>query len=450
MTCDEAIRAIEAMLDGEIQSDERFQLEAHLAGCEACRREVEERRAFSDRLGRSLHEALGAAVPKARPVVRPPGRVPWMRVAAVLLVGVLVGYAGTTSRLFQATPAEAREVANLLALKDGCESRERVLASNLETAARTLDGQVARAPEGAVRSVCAMSVANAAYGLASATPVDLPVEPEQRARFVARQLSSPDWSERGRAVKALKALSADDVRHLKDRVVLLNCANRDIVELMALSADPPSVPAIDFSVEAQDRVVRFVQYRDGRVRVERAGAAPGAPEVYEAANVIEFRALHPVVATNLRLRGVDGDVIVGDVRQRSLAVAPRPAADLPMVVWGAPSAESGPTKAMAYQALVTDLVRSGLGSEDALNRAREIVDRMSAVDGSPGAAVRVDPAQVEVHLTIVRHWAQGRLLEERGRLQENVALLQRRLAETERRLAYVRQAQAILVESAKR
>jgi len=450
VTCDESIRAIEAMLDGEIQGDERFELEAHLAGCESCRREVEERRAFSDRLGRSLHEALGSAAPKARPVVRPPGRVPWMRVAAVLLVGVLVGYAGTKSRLFQATPAEAREVANLLALKDGYESRERALNSNLETAARTLDGQVARAPEGAVRSVCAMSVANAAYGMAGSEPVDLPAEPEQRWRYVARMLSSQDWSERGQAVSALKRLSSDDVKHLKERAVLLNSANRDVVELMALLADPPKEPAIDVSVESQDRVVRLIQYSDGRIRVERAGAAPGAPEVYEAANVIEFRALHPIVATNLRLRGVDGDIMVGGVRQRSLAVAPRPSADLPMVVWGAPSAESGPTKAMAYQALVTDLVRSGVGSEDALRRAGEIVARMSAMEGAPSVAVRVDPAQVEIHLTIVRHWNQGRLLEERGRLQENLAEMQRRLAETERRLAYVRQAQAILVESEKR
>lgn len=443
MTCDEAIRAIEAMLDGEIESGERFQLEAHLAGCEACRREVEERRAFSDRLGRSLHEALGAAAPKARPVVRPPTRVPWMRIAAVLLVGVIVGYAGTTSRLFQATPAEARDVANLLALKDGYEREERSLASRLEKAAGALDHQVSRTREGALRDVGSIGVANAAMGLAGREPMALPQEPAQRGPYVARKLSSPDWAVRGQAVKAMRTLSAGEMSQLKEKVVLLNGANRDLVELVALSIDPPSEPAIDVSVEAQNLKTRFVQYRDGRVRVERAGA--GGPEVYEAANVIEFRGAHPVVTANLRLQGVDGDVVVGGVRQKSAAVSSRPAAYAPAVLWGTPAGSSErAVMAMTYQALVTDLARSGLKSEEAESRATQIVDLIRAGSGVPSAAVRADPARVEIHLTAVRLWDRTRLVAERERLQEEVALLRQHLAENERRLDYVRTAQETL------
>ncbi|HTF56832.1 MAG TPA: hypothetical protein VK661_06335, partial [Planctomycetota bacterium] len=298
---------------------------------------------------------------------------------------------------------------------------------------------------------CAMRLANVANGLASTTPMVLPAESDQRTQYVLRMLSSQDWSERGQAVKALQKLSPDDVKHLKERAVLLNSANRDLVELMALSADPPSEHAIDLSVEDQNRIVRFIQFLDGRVRVERAGASPEAPEVYQAANVIEFRALHPVVATNLRLRGVDGDVMVGGVRQKNSAVAPRPSADLQVVVWGASDAMSGDAmKAMSYQALVTDLAHSGLKSEDAEKRAWQIVDRNPIVEWASRSAVRVDPAQVEIHFTIVRRWNPDRLQVERKLLQEQVALLEQRLAEGDRRLAYIRQAQAILVESAKR
>ena len=79
MTCDEAVRAIEAMLDREIDDDERMQLEAHLAECETCRRETEDRRAFPDRIGRDLNDAFPPSTRATPRIVIRPRRSNWVR-----------------------------------------------------------------------------------------------------------------------------------------------------------------------------------------------------------------------------------------------------------------------------------------------------------------------------------------------------------------------------------
>src|SRR5688572_21615019 len=153
VTCDEAVRAIEAMLDREIEDDERLQLEAHLAGCEACRRETDERRAFSERLGRDLQEAFRPPAAVERRIVFRPRRFPWIRAAAVVLVGVAVGYIGSASGFFSPATAEAREVAKLSALKDAYETRDRELALRVEREATILDRRAAQTPDGPRRDL---------------------------------------------------------------------------------------------------------------------------------------------------------------------------------------------------------------------------------------------------------------------------------------------------------
>src|SRR5207245_1063168 len=48
MTCDEVRPALDALVDGELAREEERVLRGHLAGCAACARELEERRAFSE------------------------------------------------------------------------------------------------------------------------------------------------------------------------------------------------------------------------------------------------------------------------------------------------------------------------------------------------------------------------------------------------------------------
>ncbi|MEI9999517.1 MAG: anti-sigma factor [Verrucomicrobiota bacterium] len=47
MTCEEATRFIDPYVDGELELAASLELEAHLAGCEACQRQVEQRRALA-------------------------------------------------------------------------------------------------------------------------------------------------------------------------------------------------------------------------------------------------------------------------------------------------------------------------------------------------------------------------------------------------------------------
>jgi len=50
MNCDEIRPAISARVDGELAPDQQKRLEEHLAGCEACRRELAETKALKEEL----------------------------------------------------------------------------------------------------------------------------------------------------------------------------------------------------------------------------------------------------------------------------------------------------------------------------------------------------------------------------------------------------------------
>src|SRR5437867_1910996 len=100
MTCDEIRPAIDALVDGELAREEERVLRGHLAGCPACARELEERRAFSGSLRGAFDRALEAAEPPAGSRERLAERlhassrrrlaVP-ARLAAALVFGIAIG-----------------------------------------------------------------------------------------------------------------------------------------------------------------------------------------------------------------------------------------------------------------------------------------------------------------------------------------------------------------------
>ena len=448
MTCDEAIRAIDAMLDGEIESGERFALEAHLGSCEACRREVDERRAFSDRLGRELHEAVASFPPAARRVNSPRRLGTWTRIAAVLLTGVVVGYAGTSLGVFRSAPAEALSVARLQAHRDAYRQRAEELDKRLDVEVQALDHMVGRAEEGPARDVGALAVARAAAQCGSPEPMVLPSDPYLRRRSIAQKLASPHWRDRGAAVWAVREMSAKEAALLREQLVPMGGSNRCFAEMVVLSAEGTGKPALDVVIEGQGSAVRFIQFSDARIRLECA--ANGRQDVLEAANLFDLQARHPQVAGDLGIQGTDGDVIVAGVRQTSGKVEARPLRYVPALVWTRAGAiPERVVEQMTFESVLADLGRSGVAVEEATRRAHEAIQKVRKADDVPAMPVQPDPRQTERHLAAMKSMDRAHLRLELERIQDDLATLELRCQEMARQLAMVRKARVTL-ESAKR
>jgi anti-sigma factor RsiW len=96
MDCAELSRSAEAMLDGEFDEREQAEAAAHLAGCEGCRRALEDLSRRREAVRRKLREAMGPEAPQGRAppalrarvaeALRREGRPRWRRVLAPLPV----------------------------------------------------------------------------------------------------------------------------------------------------------------------------------------------------------------------------------------------------------------------------------------------------------------------------------------------------------------------------
>ncbi|HZL73176.1 MAG TPA: zf-HC2 domain-containing protein [Planctomycetota bacterium] len=446
MTCDEAIRAIEAMIDREIDDDERMQLEAHLAGCETCRRETEERRAFSDRIGRDLNDAFPPSTRATPRIVIRPRRSNWVRAAAVILVGFAVGYVGSSTGVFRPASAEAREVAKLSALKDAYQDRSRELADRVEREATALDTRAAQAPDGPRRDAVALCVMKIANGMAGADALELPPEPEKRARKVAEYMSTPSLARRGLAVQALRTLPATDMPLVERQIVNLKGTNRTFTELYVLSFKSPTEPVVVMELNGGD--LRFTQLANATLRVEaktNSATAAAAPRIYEGVNVLEFRSRHPDISRLLDLKGSDGNFSVAGVTQRATAVQCRPVAYMPAVVWSVQDRESGRiVEALSVHAVMAECARAGGTVEEAERQGLDVMRRVQEVSATAYASVTPDPERVRYHLTRVRNLDSAGLALTRERLHDDVAALERRVVEWQGRLECLHKAAVTL------
>ena len=125
MTCRERGVQFDAYVDGELEPQERIEVERHLEGCDACREIVEQTRALI-RDARRLPEVAPSADLFPGVLARIEGATEstaasgsrWMRgVAAILVVGLAGTFAfwlgrGTAERAADATPAAGARLAS--------------------------------------------------------------------------------------------------------------------------------------------------------------------------------------------------------------------------------------------------------------------------------------------------------------------------------------------------
>jgi predicted anti-sigma-YlaC factor YlaD len=122
MECQAIQAQLSAWLDDELSEAAGVMLTAHLASCEACRREWRRLKALDAALGNLAAPApMGLAEKVAAKIRRPRRRSGWQAVAlaACLVLGIALG--GTMARTFYggATPDEAgAEVASLEVFHD--------------------------------------------------------------------------------------------------------------------------------------------------------------------------------------------------------------------------------------------------------------------------------------------------------------------------------------------
>ncbi|MDP1760608.1 MAG: zf-HC2 domain-containing protein [Deltaproteobacteria bacterium] len=122
MECQAVQAQLSAWLDDELPEATGAMLTAHLAGCEACRREWRELTALDAALGNlTAPVPMGLAEKVAATLRRPRRRSGWQAaaLAACLVLGIALG--GTMARGFYggATPSEAgTEVASLEVFHD--------------------------------------------------------------------------------------------------------------------------------------------------------------------------------------------------------------------------------------------------------------------------------------------------------------------------------------------
>jgi len=179
------------------------------------------------------------------------------------------------------------------------------------------------------------------------------------------------------------------------------------------------------------------------LRVESVGAA--TPRVFEGVNLLDFRSRNPLIASQLRLRGVDGNFTVAGVHQLAPAVESRPAMFVPAVVWSAPGGESGGfVEAMSVHAVMSDLARAGRSVEETERQGIEVMRRVHEASAPALQVVRADPERVRIHLAAFRRFDGARLALARERLHDDVAALERRVLEMERRIDCVRKAAVTL------
>ncbi|MBI4564926.1 MAG: zf-HC2 domain-containing protein [Planctomycetes bacterium] len=456
MMCSEAIRAIEARIDGEISAEERLELEAHLISCPVCRGELEDRRAFSDQLGGLLKSALEPvkSTPSHREecvnrmAVVPLPRRPWLslpRMAAALILGLGLGYAISSDRwLGGADATEAREVAALELRREAIDDQLQKVSTLVEDAAGELDRRIPEAPVGSVRDLAALCVASAAARLSEPDAASLPSDPREGARLLAKQISSKDWRVRGRAVWAFRHVNRGHAAHLKGLLANLRGSDRAFAEMVLQNVEREVEPAIEIGIESRDGACTFQQFDDARVRVMQT--RDGKQERFEAASLEAFRAQFPHVVYMLQISGVDGDVEVAGLRQASPSVTARPVTYVSAVVWGASAAPVDQVvEAAASEAILADLRRQEQTARDAaVQRAAAALNKIRSVHIDRTAQFRLDDDQIRRRVEELRKLNVERLARERERLTDEVASLEVKFDQMTRQLASLRKVMVTL------
>ncbi len=422
MTCHDARIAMDALVDGELEPAGEKILRDHLAGCAACARELEERRAFSESLRDSFDRALEdvrstpeerhGLVERMETAARRRALFP-ARLAAVLMVGLAVGIAAYASGLLGPRPVgpERREVADILR-----EAEIRSGQIDLLREQTALDLQKTR--EAVLRDGENPAVRLASLRLSSLEEAMAPGPAEARsvADLVA-DTASPDWAVRGAARKALRRLSPEDLESLRRAAANVPGCDRAYVGQVITELEERSRPAtawvIAITQSDDGKTIEFKQSGSGRVEL----TVPGIK--VEARSVADLLGSHPDVCSRYGIVGREGAVVVGG---RAAAV------DLggQMNLMFRTGAWHEGVQWEAYRSWVAHRVPDAREIERKVQGLQEKVRQ--AVQPRPVPEVKVD---VNVIIRTVQGMTDRKLQETRESVRERIGDLEERLREAQ-------------------
>jgi len=188
---------------------------------------------------------------------------------------------------------------------------------------------------------------------------------------------------------------------------------------------------IHFAVVDDNRDVTIQQFSNSTVRV--VDQNPGSTrQVFEARNLMEFSLRFPQVMRQLELSGVDGDLYVGGTHLQGPSVRSTPI--VRDVVWNSDIQLDRFLDAVTQEALLTDLIRSGIESKDAISRIKTLMPKIQEIDVKIGA-IEVDPSQVKAQLRITRSMDPDTVDKERRLIADQIANLESKLEEMGRQMA---------------
>jgi len=322
---------LDALIDSELDAAEEREVRTHLDSCDACARELEERRAYYASLGAELKSGLRefSASPKekaetvARMTVVATARPRWPRVAAAAVLLVGIGWALWYGGLFgpRGIPAAearplVRETAERVAELEASRERYERLIREIERMTEEVRSQLPPDKD--------LSSADRTVALELAAVEDrmaqiawhgqeeaLPSDPKARVDKLVGSLASSRVGARAIARRSLRSLGPETLPYLESASNRVRPADRwylrYLVERLE-SGDGSRGVCAEFTRPGGDRRFEFRQYGDAKV--ELVIMKDGRPTRVQARNMTDLMRRHSSLCQEYRIAGVDGWVSV--------------------------------------------------------------------------------------------------------------------------------------------
>jgi len=311
MSCTEVRTSLDALLDGELDAGDERTVRAHLASCPSCASELEERRAFSESLARSLERALDGVesgdearhrtvermtvAARARASLLP-------RAAAAAVVGIAAGLVAWA--LASRPTPEQRDVARRLREAEARDLQVRDLrdqaSRELEFVRQTVTVDRAEHPAAVALNVALSNLEDWLEPAAPRAPL---------AQLVA-DTASPDGNARAASQKALWRLGTESLEEFGQAVRLAEKADWKFVTRVLNDLKSRARAGEGRSVAVSQVVngvsVSVTQGTDGRVRVVLPDTT------LDARSMGELLEKHGEVCRKYGIRGHEGVLVVGE------------------------------------------------------------------------------------------------------------------------------------------
>ncbi len=408
MTCTDALLQIDALIDGDL--DDRRDLDAHLAACESCAREIDSRRALSDRLRQDLTAALAGVRPasgeKEQAVrrlmaSRSAGFTLFIRAAAVVVIGVSIGFIamlGGPRRADAAYVARAAEtVATAEALQQMLPVMQKAVRKNYDEAARTMPRNHGTGPAGKILSAYLAGIGEplAEFEIQIVRPDDVRLLAEKNVAAALRQVV---------------VMPEDKVIYLKDLGDTLPSAVDYVIQSRLNQGDA----VIDIVQKNDERTLRVRQYANASIVVELNG------KVVKGTDVNDLIQRERGFCREIGLSGRDGEIVVGNIRSTG-AVTPV------KKYWGT-SAQWTEFEHDAERAFTSVYMAKKKSADEAKKTAQAVLARARA---AAAKKVEVEPVRVEDVLVRLRALDRAEIELEVADAEKRIVDLRKRLAELE-------------------